>query len=430
VNVQPVRPIGFSPWEISALVNEEVVSQHAEEAAFLWTLRNRAVGEPHYSLKDLAELDERVEAHLDGLRITADVGWKYCNTNLEHLGPGELFAASVMAFGAGDRERMRDTLRAGCSSPKASPGLVSALGWLEFDAISPWVTRLLTAISPAHRAVGIRACAINRRDPGSVLASAADDADPVLRASALRAIGELKRNDLSNLVHAQLASDDPACRFWAAWALTLNGSREGISELSRWFETPGPFGLRALQVGLRAMHLEESRRWISTFASKSELARQSVIGAGIVGDPTSIPWLIKKMESAELARLAGEAFTMMTGVDLAYHDLDQDPTARDGAEDVPIEEVLELDYESNLPWPSAERLERWWRENQHTFSDGIRHLAGKPITSESLQQVLATGKQRQRAAAALELALLRHDMALFEVRSPGKAQLRVLASWS
>jgi hypothetical protein len=51
---------------MASVVNRDVVSQHAEEAAFLWALRTRAIGEPHYSLQDLARLDERVEAHLDG----------------------------------------------------------------------------------------------------------------------------------------------------------------------------------------------------------------------------------------------------------------------------------------------------------------------------------------------------------------------------
>ena len=39
-------------------------------------------------------------------------------------------------------------------------------------------------------------------------------------------------------------------------------------------------------------------------ARSAALNRQAVIGAGIVGDPTSIPWLIRKMDSPELARLA------------------------------------------------------------------------------------------------------------------------------
>ena len=52
-----------------------VVSQHVESAAFLWLLRDAAVWSPHYTLRDLEQLDERIEAHLDGLRIAEDAGW-------------------------------------------------------------------------------------------------------------------------------------------------------------------------------------------------------------------------------------------------------------------------------------------------------------------------------------------------------------------
>ncbi|MCR1764356.1 hypothetical protein NAG16_14970, partial [Pseudomonas aeruginosa] len=44
-----------------------IVDQHAEEAAFLALLRDYAVRAPHYDLEELAELDQRIEAHLDGL---------------------------------------------------------------------------------------------------------------------------------------------------------------------------------------------------------------------------------------------------------------------------------------------------------------------------------------------------------------------------
>jgi hypothetical protein len=43
------------------------VSLPAEEAAFLWLLRSNAIRQPHCALKDLAKLDDRFEAHLDGL---------------------------------------------------------------------------------------------------------------------------------------------------------------------------------------------------------------------------------------------------------------------------------------------------------------------------------------------------------------------------
>jgi hypothetical protein len=60
------------------MIIKHIVEQHAEEAAFLWLLRDAAVGAPHYDLKDLARLDERVEAHLDGLRIAGVEGWEIC----------------------------------------------------------------------------------------------------------------------------------------------------------------------------------------------------------------------------------------------------------------------------------------------------------------------------------------------------------------
>src|SRR5215831_20811903 len=92
------RPIGFRPWEISAMVNTEVVAQHAEDAAFLWFSRDRAVRAPHYYLKDLARLDERVEANVDGLRVAGDVGWDLAAKATEQGDPGRLFTAAVLAF--------------------------------------------------------------------------------------------------------------------------------------------------------------------------------------------------------------------------------------------------------------------------------------------------------------------------------------------
>ncbi|MBW2737521.1 MAG: hypothetical protein JRE64_01460, partial [Deltaproteobacteria bacterium] len=55
-------------------VIESIVEQHAEEAAFLWLLRDAAVQAPHYSLNDLADMDERVEANNDGLRVAGEAG--------------------------------------------------------------------------------------------------------------------------------------------------------------------------------------------------------------------------------------------------------------------------------------------------------------------------------------------------------------------
>src|SRR3954464_529511 len=110
---------------------QAVVSQHAEEAAFLWTSRARAVGDPTYSLKSLARLDDRVEAHLDGLRIAGEAAWPLCRSKLESGEAREVFPLAVLAFEGGERERMRDVLVVGCISAETRRALISALGWID-----------------------------------------------------------------------------------------------------------------------------------------------------------------------------------------------------------------------------------------------------------------------------------------------------------
>ena len=422
------RPVGFRPLEISALVRPEIVSQHAEEAAFLWTLRSRAIGEPHYALKDLARLDERVEAHLDGLRVAGPIGWEICKRNLGQEGPGEVFALSVLAFGAGNRDHMREALNAGCASPKLRPGLISALGWLDYMSVAQWLQRLLEAKTPLYRSLGIAGCAVHREDPGPALDSAVNDVDSALRARALRCVGEIKRRDLLESTRGHLHDTDDACRFWAAWATTLLGAGDGVSVLMQFVEQAAGYADRALQLVLRTIRVGDSRRWLSSLAKEDRFVRTVVMGAGILGDPAFVPWLIKRMESPELARLAGEAFTMITGVDLAYQDLNQDAPAEPESDDAAVA-ITPLDYESNLPWPSSLLVREWWVRNQHMYSEGSRYVGGKPVTAQSLVEILTGGKQRLRAAAALELALLNPSDVVFEVRARGSVQQARLEKW-
>src|SRR5262249_29002378 len=219
-----------------------ILSQHAEEAAFLWASRTRAASDPTYTLKALGVVDDRVEAHLDGLRIAGEAGWAMCRRKLENGDAGEVFPLAVLAFESGDRQRMLDALTVGCVSAATRRALISALGWLDYDAVKPWIDRLLSAKNAIHRAVGVGACAIHRMDPGAVLAASIADPDPTLRARALRAAGELKRVDLLNHVRQHVSDDDAACRFWAAWTLTLHTDRAGLRSLTHWLGQGDRFG--------------------------------------------------------------------------------------------------------------------------------------------------------------------------------------------
>src|SRR6266853_363233 len=87
-----------------------VLDQHAEDAAFLWLTRDNAARAPHYSLADLVKLDDRVEAHVDGLRVAGDDGWTLALDELKHPEAGEYFAAMVLALESGRKEKIAAVL--------------------------------------------------------------------------------------------------------------------------------------------------------------------------------------------------------------------------------------------------------------------------------------------------------------------------------
>ena len=53
--------------------------------------------EAHFDL-DLARLDHRVEAHIDGLRIAGDEGWQLCRKELDWKEPGGSFCGGGASF--------------------------------------------------------------------------------------------------------------------------------------------------------------------------------------------------------------------------------------------------------------------------------------------------------------------------------------------
>ncbi|MGH8582495.1 MAG: TIGR02270 family protein, partial [Gammaproteobacteria bacterium] len=120
-----------------------IVEQHAEEAAFLWILRDAAVRAPHYRLKDLAKLDNRVEAHIDGLRIAGEEGWRLCQEGLRIGEAGEVFAAAMLAFEERNGERIDKLVTVARQSDEAFRGLVSALGWIPHADLQEVLPQLL-----------------------------------------------------------------------------------------------------------------------------------------------------------------------------------------------------------------------------------------------------------------------------------------------
>ncbi len=408
----------------------EIIERHVEEAAFLSLLRDSAVVAPHYLLWELAKLDDRVEAHIDGLRVAGEPGWEMVKKALVEIGePGEVFAAGVLALESGDAEKIQQVIEVGSATPEAARGLISALGWLSYEQASRPIRDLLAADEPARKRGGIAASAIHRRNPGPALLAAFGANDPALRARALRAAGELGFVDSHVTLRSNLKHKDPTVRFWAAWSnALLIGHRDAVAHLQNVAEGGGPLAERAAQMAMRRLAPNDAKIWLKRLVKDLGQKRIAVVAAGAFADPEAIPFLIDQMKVPKLARVAGESFSLITGANIAYEDLDgEKPEGFEaGPTENPEDEDVSMDADLSLAWPDPALIHKWWNSRQGSFAKGTRYLLGQPITPESLREALKKGYQRQRAAAAIELAILKPGRPLFEVRAPGWRQQQIL----
>ncbi|CAN7727871.1 hypothetical protein LJR234_006419 [Mesorhizobium amorphae] len=91
-----------------APVLREIVRQHAEMAAFLWTVYDRHLQypeeNPDLDEERVARLVERLEAHLDGLKVAGGIGREIAKERYaEYPDPGELFVLRMLSVAESPR---------------------------------------------------------------------------------------------------------------------------------------------------------------------------------------------------------------------------------------------------------------------------------------------------------------------------------------
>lgn len=410
----------------SADVLRAVVEQHAEDAAFLWTMRRAAVEAPHTRLPDLVRLDERIAANLDGLRIAGGGGWKLASKALLHGEGGEVFTAAVLACESGRADRIERVL-AVSPTDELARGVAGALTWLPFRKVEIALARLRAAPSPLARRIALVAHSAHRRDPKRALDAALLADDSSLRATALRAIGELRRTDRRSALSAGLFADEKDCRFWAAWSATLLGDAAGTPVLREIAARGGVRAEASATLAAIALEHDEARVWIEELGRRPELRRIATRAAAALGDPRALSMLLDWLSVPELARVAGDAITTITGIaiegDLAG---EPPPGFASGPSDDADDEDTTPDPDEHLAWPRAALVRAAVERARAGFAPGVRHLLGRTVEKGSLSRALAEGRQPERARAAFELA--RMGEPLFDVSAPAGRQVRALAA--
>jgi len=400
-----------------------VVQQHVEDTLTLRGTRAVLVRAPHVKLHQLRRLDDRLAAHLDGLQVAGDAAARLCLAALETPGRGALFAAGVLAIERRDMALIERLLAIAQTDEAARAGLVSAFGWVPAAALRGITKALLDSSDGFAQGLGLTACALHQVDPGALLDQALAGSTATL--AALDAAGRLGRTERLGACLALLGRASGAALLPAARAACLLGDRQAApAALGALALQDAPTQAPALALLLKILPVAQANALLKLLAQDGRPVRTLIRAIGVAGDPHYVPWLLKQMADDKLARLAGESFSAITGLDLALLDLDRKPPAATQAD----EDAVALDEDESLPWPDAQKLATWWAANGVRFEPGTRYFAGEPPSTAHCLSVLRTGFQRQRTAAADHLCLLNPGTPLFNTAAPAGRQERLLAA--
>jgi len=400
---------------------KDFYKQSVEDASFLWLLRSIVMEQPHYYARDIHTLEQRIETRLDGLMTALDPGWEACEEALEFQEPGEVFTAMIIAMRSHETGKIKTAVDIGLENALATPGLISAMGWLPDELANPWTERFLNGKEMAHKYLGLATCSVRRQNPGERLTNILQRDDcrqhEKLYSRALRLIGELRRQDCMPAINQAMHDDNENIRFWAIWSAVLLGHPTSAHHLQDFVFKTGPYQNQAIQLAFRALPISQARGWIDKLAEDKNQTRAVIKATSALGDPHAINWLINTMQDPTLAKLAGESFTLITGIDIAAHQSVLDAPNNIIAIDDTDNNAIDLDDDENLPTPDAEKIASIWCQQSPHYIIGHRYFMGQPIGAKHLKEILTDGTQRQRHAAAMELALSESDMPLPNTRA-------------
>lgn len=418
----------------------DILEEHLEEAAFLWQQRGVALESRDYDLADLAELEERFLAHVDGLAVGGRESWKLLQPKLAEGEVGEAVAAGLVALQSGKREWIERVLQAfPAAEGEVLAGLADAFRHAAYADATRFLESHLGSDSAAVRAAATDVIGFRREPlaPGRV-AALLDDESLAVVSAAVRAAGRLRLSGLAGQVEGfQGAEADPVVRREAWEAGMLLGGERSLARCREAAASRAEGADRAIVLLGLAGRPDDSGLLVEALRDPDR-ARAAVIAVGLLGAPAAVPALVRSAANPALARLAGEALGRITGVDVKEAGLEAapaDPEGRPPQADAAAETEAETaaddefaeDPDEGLPVPDPEKLEAWWVENGARYDPKVRWRRGRPHGPAVLVEILRGGNLPERAFAAFELALAEPSRACLETGAFCARQAREIA---
>jgi hypothetical protein len=412
-----------------------IFEEHIEAAAFLYEQRLLRLGGADRAWTDLADIEMRIELHLDALLVGHDPALAMCAERAIAGEPGELFAALCVFCRRGNAEHTAEVLQA---LDPAQPARMHAVQHaLSQELPNQWIGFVEQAVAqrPDDTAAVLAAvCAYRNLPLGHALVGPLAAAKPPKRLL-VDAVGRLRVRESQAALEACLADFDAGLKASALLALCRIGVpgawRHGLRSALTEAWPRVPVGLAADPSGVRVL---------VELASTHAADASSLHALALLGDPAALPVLCDALTRPELAEAAAMALHWLTGAQLsdevfvpdavdeseligselkAWKEQGTVPTRADGR---PYGNTVTRLSQDHARWQT------WMAENGVSLIPGLRHRLGRLCTPSVLVDALASVQSDVllRHLSAQELAIRYGCEIPFDVAMPVAHQLRQL----
>ncbi len=389
----------------------DIVEEHFSEASFLASQWERALRSPRYNLEETSRLEERLLAHLDGLTLGGETAAALLRPAFESEDSAEVFCAVFASIAESPPAALEQILTAIPATPPAFQApLRRALelsGRVDLDsALAP----LLSSSDVSIQALASEVLSFRGSIPREAAFELLNAQDERTLVAALRSLGTLKREDAVRKLPRLLNDTRPQVRMAAIECGLASGIHAAWDTCRNEAQGNGEAAAAARVLQAIWGDDKDTAQLVTHLSDASK--RADVLWAlGFSGRPLAVDACLEFLkQETPVARLAGEAFSAVTGLELrgVYAVELEEEESLPPLEKEDLDADLSPKFEDELPVPAFEAVTDWWRRARRDFSRSKRYVNGVPFDGAALWNALTSDSMRRRHIHTKELSLRTH----------------------
>lgn len=378
----------------------DILEEHLEEAAFLWGQRAVALQSPIYSPATFRRLEERIEAHVQGLLTSGEEAIPIVKDGLVAEEAPTSFAAAYTllrlkiphaaaivaeAFGQAQEGQLDGIRQALCHGP--------------IDLVLEDVRKAAMTAPPPIAVAAIEALAFHSRlgVEAKRLEQFFGDENPEVRRAAWKINGQIGFTQDQHLFELVFKDKDARVRHEALWATGWTQQKWLLGYCRSTAASPVEENWDALLLLAILGKPDDLQRIQSTYR-RPELGPKRFQLLGTCGHPGIIEELTHQMDTPDLrsAVAAGMAFTKITGCVV-----ESDKRVQLPPEDGHEPDEFEKEFLDEAKLPDAQRARAHWQKVKDQFTKGTRWCRGFDLSQGTKPEILDQLDMESRREACL-----------------------------